>query len=111
MKIGSPREIFPGESRVALTPDSAKQLQKLGYECAVESGAGQAAGFSDTAYREAGVEVIDSAEALFAASDIIAKVRPPADEEVARLNGDKTLISFFYPASNEALMEAAKGTG
>ncbi len=43
VEIGSPREVFPGESRVAMTPDSAKQLQKLGYDCAIESGAGMSA--------------------------------------------------------------------
>ncbi|PRY25946.1 NAD(P) transhydrogenase subunit alpha [Aliiruegeria haliotis] len=111
MKIGSPREVFPGESRVAMTPDSAKQLQKLGYECAIESGAGLAAGFSDAVYADAGVEVLGSAEELYAASDVIAKVRPPEEAEISLLTPDKTLISFFYPASNEALMEAAKEKG
>ncbi|NDR56119.1 Re/Si-specific NAD(P)(+) transhydrogenase subunit alpha [Aliiruegeria sabulilitoris] len=111
MKIGSPREVFPGESRVAMTPDSATQLQKLGYDCAIESGAGLLAGFSDALYAEAGVEVLGSAEELFAACDVIAKVRPPEDSEIELLTPEKTLISFFYPASNEALMEAAKDKG
>ena len=47
MKIGSPNEIFPGEDRVAMTPASAKDLQKLGYDCVIETGAGTSAGFSD----------------------------------------------------------------
>ncbi|WP_093359981.1 Re/Si-specific NAD(P)(+) transhydrogenase subunit alpha [Tropicimonas isoalkanivorans] len=111
MKIGTPKEVFPGEARVAMTPDSALALQKLGYDCAIESGAGMAAGFSDAVYKDAGVEVLETAEALYEAADIIAKVRPPSEEEVARLSGDKTLISFFYPASNEPLMEAAKAQG
>ena len=64
VKIGTPREILNGENRVAMTPDSATQLQKLGYECLVETGAGAKAGFSDDLYREAGVTVVDSAEAL-----------------------------------------------
>ncbi|HVL21659.1 MAG TPA: NAD(P)(+) transhydrogenase (Re/Si-specific) subunit alpha, partial [Amaricoccus sp.] len=58
MKIGAPKEIFAGEKRVALTPQSAAALQKLGYECIVESGAGEAARFSDAAYAEAGVKVV-----------------------------------------------------
>ena len=111
MKIGAPKEIFAGEARVAMTPDSAKMLQKLGHTCAIESGAGLAAGFIDDAYAEAGVEVLPDAAALFAACDVIAKVRPPEDGEVDMLNGDKTLISFFYPASNETLMDRAKDTG
>ncbi len=57
MKIGAPKELFAGEKRVALTPDSALQLQKLGYDCLIESGAGEGAQFSDDAYRAAGVTV------------------------------------------------------
>ena len=80
MKIGSPKEIFEGEDRVAMTPASAKDLQKLGYDCVIETGAGLAAGFSDAAYKEAGVEVVKTGAALFKAADIIAKVRPPEDK-------------------------------
>jgi len=100
-----------GEARVALTPDSALQLQKLGHSCVVESGAGILAGFSDDAYRTAGVEVVASAEALWAAADVIAKVRPPEPAEVAYLNPGKTLISFFYPGQRGEELEAAKATG
>ena len=56
MKVGAPKEILGGEARVALTPDSAVQLQKLGHACLIESGAGLAAGFSDAAYRASSVE-------------------------------------------------------
>lgn len=111
MKIGSPKEIFEGEDRVAMTPASAKDLQKLGYECAIESGAGAAAGFSDAAYEEAGVEVLKTATALYKAADIVAKVRPPSDTEVKRLRKDQTLISFFYPGQNDALLDAANKKG
>ncbi|WP_064841884.1 MULTISPECIES: Re/Si-specific NAD(P)(+) transhydrogenase subunit alpha [unclassified Rhizobium] len=111
MLIGSPRERLEGEARVAMTPDSATQLQKLGYQCAIETGAGKPAGFSDDAYRAAGVTVVDSAETLFASADVIAKVRPPESSEVARLSSGKTLISFFYPAQNKDLLDQAKSTG
>ncbi|KAJ55710.1 NAD(P) transhydrogenase subunit alpha [Actibacterium mucosum KCTC 23349] len=111
MKIGTPKEIFDGESRVAMTPDSARQLQKLGYECAIEAGAGAAAGFSDDMYTDAGVEVIKTPAALWKASDIIAKVRQPSETELKRLSKDKTLISFFNPAGNEEGMELAKSKG
>jgi NAD(P) transhydrogenase subunit alpha len=75
VKIGTPKEVFEGESRVAMTPDSAKQLQKLGYECVIETGAGSAAGFADAIYKEAGVEVVKTAAALWKAADVVAKVR------------------------------------
>ena len=77
MYLGSPKETFQGEARVAITPDSASQLQKLGYRCVVEAGAGALAGFSDDSYRAAGVTVVDSAAALYGTCDVIAKVRPP----------------------------------
>lgn len=111
MKIGSPKEQYPGEARCALTPDSALQLQKLGHQCLVESGAGISAGFSDDAFRNAGVTIVETTEKLFAEADIIAKVRPPEAEELDRLDASKTLISFFYPAQNKEILEAAKSTG
>ncbi|WP_439103890.1 Re/Si-specific NAD(P)(+) transhydrogenase subunit alpha [Celeribacter marinus] len=111
MKFGVPKEVFEGEARVALTPDSAKQIQKLGYDIVVETGAGQRAGFSDADYKEAGVEVVKTAAALWKASDIVAKVRQPDATELKRLRKEQTLISFFNPAGNEAGMEAAKKSG
>lgn len=111
MKVGAPKELTGGEARVALTPDSAVQLQKLGHSCVVESGAGQLAGFSDDAYRAAGVEVVSSAAALWDAAEVIAKVRPPEPSEVSLLKPGKTLISFFYPGQRSAELEAAKATG
>ncbi len=104
MKIGAPRELFPGEKRVALTPDSALQLQKLGYDCLIESGAGAAAQFSDDAYRAAGVTVVPDAAALWSQSDIIIKVRGPNDAEVDAAPEGKMLISFIWPAQNEELL-------
>ncbi|WP_322892754.1 MULTISPECIES: Re/Si-specific NAD(P)(+) transhydrogenase subunit alpha [unclassified Yoonia] len=111
MKIGTPKEIFAGENRVAMTPASAKDLQKLGYDCVIETGAGLAAGFSDQTYKDAGVEVVATAAALYKVADIVAKVRPPEDVEVKRLREGQTLISFFYPAQNKDLMEAANAKG
>ena len=111
MKIGTPKEIIEGEARVAMTPDSALQLQKLGHSCVIEAGAGMAAGFSDKAYEEAGVEVVKTAAALWKAADIVAKVRPPSEAEVKKMNEGQTLISMFYPVANEPLMKQAAAKG
>ena len=105
MKIGTLKEMFVGEQRVALTPESALQLQKLGHQCVLEKGAGLAAGFNDAEYKSAGVTIAPSAAAVTKASDIITKVRPPTKAEVKRLSKSQTLISFFYPSSNEELLE------
>ncbi len=111
LKIGALKEIEQGEARVAMTPDSAAQLQKLGHECVIETGAGAAAGFSDAVYKAAGVSVLKTAAALCKASDVVIKVRPPQEAEVKRLREGQTLISFFWPGQNEALMELARSKG
>ncbi|BDW86049.1 NAD(P) transhydrogenase subunit alpha [Roseicyclus marinus] len=111
VKIGAPKEIEPGEARVAMTPDSALQLQKLGYDCVIEAGAGGAAGFTDAAYEAAGVTVVKTAAALWKEADIVAKVRPPTTAEAKKFREGQLVISFFYPGQNEKLMEAAKTAG
>ncbi len=111
MRIGTPKEIAHNDTRVAMTPASAKELQKLGYDCSIEKGAGIASGFSDKTYKDAGVKVVATAAALYKAADIIAKVRPPEGIEIKRLRKGQTLISFFYPAQNDALMNAANDMG
>jgi NAD(P) transhydrogenase subunit alpha len=111
VKIGAPNEIFPGEDRVAMTPTSAKDLQKLGYECLIETGAGQSAGFSDAAYEAAGVDIVKTAADLWMAAEIVVKVRPPSMDETKSMREGQTLISFFYPSQNKELMEAANAQG
>ncbi|TMV90321.1 Re/Si-specific NAD(P)(+) transhydrogenase subunit alpha [Thioclava sp. BHET1] len=111
MKIGAPKEIFEGEARVAMTPESAAQLQKLGHECFIETGAGLRAGFTDEAYEDADVTIVKTGAQLFKDVDFVVKVRPPSDAELKRLKPGQTLISFFYPAQNEAMLKAAEKTG
>ncbi|MFN3722376.1 MAG: Re/Si-specific NAD(P)(+) transhydrogenase subunit alpha [Paracoccaceae bacterium] len=111
MKIGAPKELFEGENRVAMTPESAIQLIKLGHACVIQSGAGAKAGFSDAAYEKAGVEVVPSAAALYDAADVVVKVRGPEAEEAKLLKSGQTLISFFWPAQNADLLEQVSGQG
>ena len=108
MKIGALAEVFPGENRVAMTPDSALQLIKLGHTCCIQTGAGAKAGFSDALYAAAGVEVLPDAAAVGAAADVLVKVRGPEVAEAEALRDGQTLISFFYPAQNPQLLEIVK---
>lgn len=109
MIVGIVKEVIPGERRVAATPDSVTKLITLGFAVHVESGAGLAAGFDDGAYAAAGAAICDTAAAWSA--PVIAKVRPPVDEEVGRLHAGQTLISYLYPAQNGALVERLKANG
>ncbi len=111
MKIGALSEIFPGENRVSMTPDSAQALMKLGHQCCIQSGAGARAGFSDALYAKAGVEVLPDAAAVVAAADVLVKVRGPEVAEAEALRKGQTLISFFWPAQNPELLEIAKARG
>jgi NAD(P) transhydrogenase subunit alpha len=111
LRIGALQEVYPGEQRVALTPDSARQLEKLGHACFVVAGAGAAAGISDDAYRAAGVTVVPDAAALFGEVDVVVKVRPPAEGEVKLFRKGQTLISFIYPAQSSELLEELKERG
>lgn len=104
MIISIPKESYKGERRVALTPESAGHIQKLGHTLRIETGAGAAAEFSDDQYSEAGVSVV-SAEQIWSDTDIIMKVRGVNDAEVGQLQAGTTLISFFWPAQNEALLK------
>ncbi len=103
--IGVPREVFPDEKRVATVPEVVEKLIKLGFSVTVESGAGDAANFSDDAYRTAGAQVVDSAAKLWASSDIVFKVRAPNAEEVGLIREGSTLVSFIWPAQNPELMQ------
>ena len=111
MRIGVPKEIHQGERRVALTPEVAELLIKLGFEVAIEAGAGGAANFSDEAYREYGAIVAADTKELWSESDIILKVRAPEThpqlcvDEVELFKEGQTLISFIWPAQNEDLMQ------
>jgi NAD(P) transhydrogenase subunit alpha len=109
--IGVPRETAAGEKRVATVPDVVEKLVKLGFRVAVESGAGDAANFSDEAYRAAGAEIVASAPELWARADVVFKVRAPSPEEAALLREGATLIGFIWPAQNPELMQqlAARG--
>ncbi|TAG21701.1 MAG: NAD(P)(+) transhydrogenase (Re/Si-specific) subunit alpha, partial [Rhodobacterales bacterium] len=107
MKIGALTEVFPGENRVAMTPDSATQLAKLGHSACIQAGAGAKAGFSDALYAAAGVTVLPTAAEVIAASDVIVKVRGPEAAELATLAEGQTLISFFWPAQNPELLDTA----
>ena len=105
LMIGIPRETSAGEKRVATVPEVVEKLSKLGFNVAVESGAGDAAYCSDDSYRAAGAQIIEGAAKLWAASDIVFKVCVPTTEEVGLLREGGTLIGFIWPAQNPELMQ------
>jgi len=109
MRIGVPREVQPGEARVALVPESCKKLVQLGYEVAVENGAGVAAGFPDAAYRDSGAVPLGDAATLFGSADLLLKVTPPAltgRDEAAWLRPGSIYLGSLMPLRNLAAVRA-----
>jgi NAD(P) transhydrogenase subunit alpha len=105
-KIGVPKEIFEGECRVAATPETAKKLQKMGFDVLIETGAGAQANFPDQLFAQAGCRIVKDEKTLFKEADIILKVRPPAEKEIKILPENKTLISFINAVGNPELVKS-----
>lgn len=110
MQVGVPKETHPDERRVALVPDGVARLIKAGFTVAVQSGAGESAGFPDEAYVKVGATLVPDAASLLGESDIVLKVAPPthegADAEVSRLKPGSCLIAFLDPLTAPELAAA-----
>jgi NAD(P) transhydrogenase subunit alpha len=96
MKVGVAKESAPGETRVAVVPDTARRLAGDGVDVVVERGAGESATFSDAAYGEAGGRIV-SADELYAEADVVCRVRKPSSEEMARLRDGQVLLALLQP--------------
>lgn len=103
MIIGVPKEIYPGERRVALVPAVLPTLTKAGFEIQIQSGAGLEAGYPDAAYQEKGAKIVADRGAIFGAADIIAQVLcygandKTGDQDLAHFRRDQILIGFLRP--------------
>ncbi|HEU4400742.1 MAG TPA: NAD(P)(+) transhydrogenase (Re/Si-specific) subunit alpha, partial [Candidatus Polarisedimenticolia bacterium] len=111
MKIVVPRETRPGERRVALVPDTCKKLAQAGYAISIESGAGEAAFYTDAAYRDAGAAVESDPAAMIASADIVLKVNAPAVDraeqgEVRWMRSGAILIGSLMPLRNPEVVTA-----
>jgi NAD(P) transhydrogenase subunit alpha len=105
MRIGVPAETRLGETRVALTPETAKKLKAQGHSLHVQSGAGLAASVTDEAYLAAGAEVTDAASAL--ACDMVLKVSAPTDAELAQMKSGAALVGMLNPFDAVGLQSMA----
>lgn len=111
MKVGVPKEIVPGERRVALAPDMVGKLKDAGADVLVEAGAGAEAYLTDSVYKDAGATVVAGAEELFKQSDIILKLQQPVKdealgkEELDMMKEGTVLITFLQPLVNHELVK------
>ena len=103
--IGVPKEIKDMEGRVSMQPDGVAELVHHGHEVIVQSGAGSGAGFSDEEYTEAEARVVDGADEVFAASDLIVKVKEPIPEEYDLFKEGQQLFTYLHLAADKGLTE------
>ena len=111
VKVAVPREIAPGERRIALVPDAAAALVKSGLEVLVETGAGEGAFHADAAFEKAGARIVPDAGTLYGQADVVLKVQRPTLGEVDRLREGAVLVSFLQALTSPDLVErlAARG--
>jgi NAD(P) transhydrogenase subunit alpha len=105
MKIGIPKEISEMEWRVAIVPKMAKQLISDGQEVLIESGAGEAAYFSDLEYEQAGASIVKGTQLLYSGVDLIIKIQPPQRHEVEMMKTDSIYIGFLAHSSNLSVIQ------
>jgi NAD(P) transhydrogenase subunit alpha len=108
MRVGVPRERAAGERRVALVPELVGRLVASGFEVLVERGAGDAASFPDSAYEEAGAQIVDD---VYGEADAVAKVQKPSEEEVRRLREGQVLLGFLQPLTDAEGIARLAGRG
>jgi NAD(P) transhydrogenase subunit alpha len=107
MKLGVPKETAPGETRVAVVPDTVRRLGESGVDVLVEHGAGEAASFLDDAYGEAGAQVV----ADVYDAELLCKVQKPSPDELARLREGTTLVALLQPLTDPDGVQALAERG
>jgi alanine dehydrogenase len=111
MKIGIPREIKTNENRVSLVPSGAEALVAAGHKVIVETGAGLGSGFSDAQYVAAGAQIATNADAVWAAADLIVKVKEPIQPEWKHIRRGQVIFTYFHFAASEQLTRAHMASG
>jgi len=109
--IGVPKEIKNSENRVAMVPSVAYQLRQRGHRVVVQRGAGVGAAYADAEYGNAGAELVETAEEIFAEAELIVKVKEPQPVEVAMLRPEHVLFTYLHLAADRALTEGLLASG
>jgi len=103
MIVGVPREIKPGEKRVAMLPSGVAAFVAHGHEVLVERAAGEASGIADAQYRHAGARIVQKPGSVWRRAELIVKVKEPVDEELDRMRDGQIVYTYFHLASTERL--------
>ncbi|WP_406728268.1 alanine dehydrogenase [Streptomyces sp. GD-15H] len=111
VKVGIPREIKDNEFRVAITPTGVHELVRHGHQVVIERGAGAGSSIPDGEYLTAGGQILDTADEVWAAADLLLKVKEPAAGEYHRLRKDQTLFTYLHLAASRECTDALLASG
>ncbi len=111
MIIGVPKEIKNNENRVGMTPAGVAEMVKRGHRVYVQQTAGLGSGFSDEEYKAAGAELLPSIEAVYAAAEMIVKVKEPIAPEYPLVRPGQVLFTYFHFAADRELTDAMQASG
>lgn len=111
MLVGIPTEIKNNENRVAITPAGVHELTRRGHDVLIESGAGLGSGITDAAYTEAGARLASTADEVWAAADLLLKVKEPIEAEYPRLRAGQTLFTYLHLAASQPCTDALIASG
>ncbi|MEY2517255.1 MAG: alanine dehydrogenase, partial [bacterium] len=111
MIVGVPTEIKPDEFRVALTPAGVRELTARGHDVLVQSGAGTGSAIEDADYAEQGARIVDRADEVWGAAELVLKVKEPQPGEVAMLRPQQTLFTYLHLAAAPELAAALQASG
>jgi len=111
MIVGVPKEIKPGENRIAMVPAGADALVRHGHQVLIEKTAGLGSGFDDSLYTDVGATMVDSADAVWAGSEMVVKVKEPIAVEYPRIKSDHVIFTYFHFAASEELTLALRDSG
>lgn len=111
MIVGVPREIKPGENRVAMLPSGVAAFRAHGHDVLVERGAGEGSGISDADYRQSGARIVQKAETVWTRAEMVVKVKEPFGDELHRMREGQIVYTYFHLASSEALTRSLMKNG
>ncbi|MGE2734059.1 alanine dehydrogenase [Mycolicibacterium vaccae] len=106
MRVGIPTEIKNNEFRVAITPSGVAELVQRGHDVLIQSGAGDGSSISDTDFKRAGAQLIETADEVWAEADLLLKVKEPVEAEYSRLRADQTLFTYLHLAASRSCTDA-----
>lgn len=111
MRVGVPTEIKNNEYRVAITPAGVAELVHRGHEVLIQAGAGDGSAITDTDFKGAGAQIVDTADKVWAEAELLLKVKEPIEPEYTKMRSGQTLFTYLHLAASKPCTDALLTSG